>query len=136
VRVGRVDSTDAQFVTSLTTRTRRRVRPKPHGHGRNSPLSFVNAYPEALAAAAGNLQSIGAALNVGTDTAAGPTTGVVPAAADEVSALTAAQFAAHGARFQELSARAARIQAALAATLAISAGSYAATEAANAASAG
>ncbi|ORV85866.1 PE family protein [Mycobacterium interjectum] len=99
-------------------------------------MSFVNAYPAALAAAAGNLQSVGAALNAGTDAAAAPTTEVVPAAADEVSLLTAAQFAAHGARFQELSARAARIQAALAATLATNAASYAATEAANAVSAG
>ena len=99
-------------------------------------MSFVTAYPEVLAAAASNLQSIGAALNVGNAAAAGPTTGVVPAAADEVSVLTAAQFATYGARFQELHARAAQIQAALAATLATSAGSYAETEAANAASAG
>ena len=63
-----------------------------------------------------------------------PTTGVVPAAADEVSILTAAQFATHAARFQELQAQAAQIQAALAATLGTSAGSYEATEAANAAS--
>ena len=60
----------------------------------------------------------------------------VPAAIDEVSILTAAQFATHGQRFQELSAQAARIQATLAATLASSGNSYAATEAANAASAG
>jgi hypothetical protein len=134
--IGDVECFDAQFITSVSTRTHRRVRSRSTGHGRKNPLSFVNAYPKALAAAAGNLQSIGAALNVGTDAAAAPTTGVVPAAADEVSLLTAAQFAAHGARFQELSTRAARIQAALAATLATSAGSYAATEAANAASAG
>ncbi|MBI2701218.1 MULTISPECIES: PE family protein [Mycobacterium] len=97
-------------------------------------MSFVRTYPEHLAAAASNLQSLGAALNVGNAAAATPTTGVVPAAADEVSILTAAQFATHAARFQELQARAAQIQAALAATLGTSAGSYAATEAANAAS--
>ncbi|KQH80415.1 PE family protein [Mycobacterium gordonae] len=97
-------------------------------------MSFVRTYPEHLAAAASNLQSLGAALNVGNAAAAVPTTGVVPAAADEVSILTAAQFATHAARFQELQARAAQIQAALAATLGTSAGSYAATEAANAAS--
>lgn len=98
-------------------------------------MSFVTAYPEVLAAAASNLQSIGASLNVANATAAGPTTGVVPAAVDEVSVLTAAQFATHAARFQELHARAAQIQAALSATLATSAGSYAETEAANAAAA-
>ncbi|MDP7734689.1 PE family protein [Mycobacterium paragordonae] len=97
-------------------------------------MSFVRTYPEHLAAAASNLQSLGAALNVGNAAAAIPTTGVVPAAADEVSILTAAQFATYAARFQELQARAAQIQAALAATLGTSAGSYAATEAANAAS--
>ncbi|AYE96190.1 MULTISPECIES: PE family protein [Mycobacterium] len=97
-------------------------------------MSFVRTYPEHLAAAASNLQSLGAALNVGNAAAAVPTTGVVPAAADEVSILTAAQFATHAARFQELQAKAAQIQAALAATLGTSAGSYAATEAANAAS--
>jgi hypothetical protein len=99
-------------------------------------MSFVRTYPEHLAAAASQLQSLGAALNVGNAAAAGPTTGVVPAASDEVSILTAAQFATHGARFQELHARAAQIQAALSATLATSSGSYAETEAANAASAG
>ncbi len=98
-------------------------------------MSFVRTYPEHLAAAADNLASIGAALNAGNAAAAGPTTGVVPAAVDEVSILTAAQFASHGARFQELHARAAQIQAALTAALATSAGSYAATEAANAAAA-
>jgi hypothetical protein len=52
-----------------------------------------------------------------------------------VSALTAAQFAAHGARYQALSAQVAAIHNLLVATLAAGAGSYAATEAANAASA-
>ncbi|MCV7195242.1 PE family protein [Mycobacterium angelicum] len=99
-------------------------------------MSFVRTYPEHLAAAASNLQSLGAALNVGNAAAAGPITGVVPAAIDEVSVLTAARFATHGQRFQELSAQASRIQATLAATLATSANSYAETEAANAASAG
>jgi PE family len=98
-------------------------------------MSFVHTYPEHVAAAATNLVAIGAALNAGTAVAAGPTTGVVPAAVDEVSILTAVQFATHAARFQELQARAAQIQAALTATLATSAGSYAETEAANAAAA-
>ena len=38
--------------------------------------------------------------------AAAPTTGVVPAAADEVSALTAAQFAAHAQLYQAIGAQA------------------------------
>jgi hypothetical protein len=99
-------------------------------------MSFVRTYPEHLAAAASNLQSLGAALNVGSAAAAAPVTGVVPAAIDEVSILTAAQFATHGQRFQELSAQAARIQATLAATLASNGNLYAVAEATNAASAG
>jgi PE family len=42
-------------------------------------MSFVRTYPEHLAAAASNLQSLGAALNVGSAAAAAPVTGVVPA---------------------------------------------------------
>ncbi len=47
-------------------------------------MSFVTTQPEALAAAAGSLQSIGPTLNAHNAGAAAPTTGVVPAAADEV----------------------------------------------------
>ncbi|MGB6208587.1 PE family protein, partial [Mycobacterium sp.] len=49
-------------------------------------MSFVNAQPEHLTAAAGNLQSIGSAITAQDAAAAAPTTGVVPPAADEVSA--------------------------------------------------
>lgn len=49
--------------------------------------------------------------------------------------LTAVRFAAHAQRFQELSARAAAIQDLMVVMLAASAGSYAATEAANTSSA-
>ncbi|GLD31334.1 hypothetical protein Mkiyose1595_41500 [Mycobacterium kiyosense] len=76
-------------------------------------MSFVRTYPEHLAAAASNLQSLGAALNVGSAAADVPITTVVPAAVDEVSILTAMQFATHAQRFQELSAQASRIQAML-----------------------
>jgi hypothetical protein len=68
--------------------------------------------------------------------AAAPTTGVVPAAADEVSALTAAQFATHAQMYQAVSAQAAAIHEMFVNTLATSAGSYAATESANAIAAG
>ncbi|CMN86292.1 PE family protein [Mycobacterium tuberculosis] len=96
-------------------------------------VSFVMAYPEMLAAAADTLQSIGATTS--NAAAAAPTTGVVPPAADEVSALTAAHFAAHAAMYQSVSARAAAIHDQFVATLASSASSYAATEVANAAAA-
>ena len=99
-------------------------------------MSFVSTQPEALAAAAGTLQGIGSALSAQNAAAAGPTTGLVPAAADEVSALTAAQFTAHAHVYQAVSAQAAEIHELLVNTLGISSGSYAATEAANAAAAG
>lgn len=96
-------------------------------------MSFVTTVPAVLASAAGELQSIGAAVAAGDAAAAAPTTGVVPAAADEVSALTAAHFAAHGALYQEVSAEATAIHELFVSALATSAGSYAAAEAANAA---
>ncbi|UQX12166.1 PE family protein [Candidatus Mycobacterium methanotrophicum] len=98
-------------------------------------MSFVTTQPELLTEAAGNLQGIGAAMTAGNAAAAAPTTGVVPAAADEVSALTAAQFAAHAEMYQAISAQAAAIHEMFVSALGISAGSYAATEAANAAAA-
>lgn len=98
-------------------------------------MSFVTAYPQLMEAAVSDLQTIGAALAVGNGVAAGPTTAVVPAAADEVSELTAAQFAVHAQRYQVLAARSVRIQEFLVATLAANADLYSATEAANAAAA-
>ncbi|GBG38878.1 PE family protein [Mycobacterium montefiorense] len=99
-------------------------------------MSFVTAQPEMLAAVAGDLQGIGGSMSAENAAAAAPTTGVIPAAADEVSALTAAQFAAHAQMYQAVSAQAAVIHQMFVSTLASSAGSYAATEAANAAATG
>jgi hypothetical protein len=99
-------------------------------------MSFVTTQPEALAAAAGNLQGIGATMSAQNAAAAAPTTGVVPAAADEVSALTAAQFAAHAQMYQAVANQASAIHEMFVNTLATSSGSYAATEAANAVAAG
>ena len=96
-------------------------------------MSYVTALPAALVSAAADLESIGCAVAAGNCAAAAPTTGVVPAAADEVSALTAAHFAAHGVLYQELSAQAAAIHELFVSTLGTSACSYWATEAANAA---
>ncbi|MGH3634464.1 PE family protein [Mycobacterium sp.] len=99
-------------------------------------MSFVTAQPEALTAAAGNLQGIGSAMAAQNAAAATPTSGVVPAAADEVSVLTATQFAAHAAMYQAVSAQAEAIHEMFVQTLGTSAGSYAATEVANAIAAG
>jgi PE family len=99
-------------------------------------MSFVTTQPEALTSAAGTLQGIGSSMSAQSAAAATPTTGVVPAAADEVSALTATQFAAHAQMYQAVSAQAAAIHELFVNTLGTSAGSYAATEAANAIAAG
>ncbi len=98
-------------------------------------MSFVTAQPELLTAAAGNLNGIGSVMVAQNAAASAPTTGVIPAAADEVSALTAAQFAAHAQMYQAVSAQAAAIHEQFTATLNASACSYAVTEAANAAAA-
>ena len=99
-------------------------------------MSFVSMQPAELTAAAENLQGIGSSLTAQNAAAAAPTTGVLPAAADEVSALTAAQFATHAEMYQAISAQAAAIHEMFVNTLGASAGSYAATEAANAIAAG
>src|ERR1700678_819760 len=95
-------------------------------------MSFVSTQPAELSAAAENLQGIGSAMTAQNAAAAAPTTGVLPAAADEVSALTAAQFATPPQMYQAISGQAAAIHDMFVRTLGVSAGSYVATEAANA----
>ncbi|MCV7076943.1 PE family protein [Mycobacterium szulgai] len=99
-------------------------------------MSFVVTQPEILAAAAGNLQGIGSAVSAESAAAYAPTTGVTPAAADEVSARTAARFVAHAQLYQAMSAQATAIHDIFVTTLAASADSYADTETANAIAAG
>jgi hypothetical protein len=99
-------------------------------------MSYVTTQPEALTAASATLQGIGSGVSAQNAAAAAPTTGVIPAAADAVSALTAAQFAAHAQMYQAVSAQAAAIHEMFVATLGTSAGSYAVTEAANAVATG
>ncbi|OBJ34353.1 PE family protein [Mycolicibacter heraklionensis] len=99
-------------------------------------MSFLTTQPEALAAASGNLATIAGALNAQNAAAAGPITGLAPAAADEVSALQAAQFSAYGTLYQQISAQAAAMQEMLIHTLRVSADSYGETETANSAAAG
>jgi hypothetical protein len=96
-------------------------------------MSFVTTQPEALAYAAGKLQTLGSAMAAESSAAAAPTTGVVPAAADEVSALQAAIFGAYGSLYQSVNTQATTIHELFVHTLGASAGSYAATESANSA---
>lgn len=99
-------------------------------------MSFVKTEPEGLSAAARNLAAIGSAVATQNAAAAAPTTGVVPPAADEVSALMAAQFATHAQMYQAVSAQAAAMHEMFVRMLGAGAGSYTATEAINAAAAG
>lgn len=94
-------------------------------------MSFVSALPEELIATAADLRGIGDVLAAQSAATATPTTGVVPAAADEVSALIAAQFARHAQMYQAISKRAAQVHEMFVNTLQRSAQSYAATDAAN-----
>jgi hypothetical protein len=98
-------------------------------------MTFVTTQPEMLTSAAGQLQGIGTAIAAQNAAIAAPTTGVIPAAADEVSALTAAQFADHAQTYQTVSAQAAAMHEMFVRMLRASAGSYATTEAANVAAA-
>ncbi len=95
-------------------------------------MSFVITHPEALTYAAGKLQTLGSAMAAENAATAAPTTGLIPAGADEVSGLQAAVFAAYGSLYQSVSAQAATIHEQFVQTLGASAGSYAATENANA----
>jgi hypothetical protein len=99
-------------------------------------MSFVTTQPEALTAAAANLAGIGTTMSAQNAAVAAPTTGVIPAAADEVSALTATQFTIHAQMYQAVSAQAEAIHQLFVSTLGTSAMSYAAAEAANAVAAG
>jgi PE family len=99
-------------------------------------MSYVTTQPEAMATAASGLGAIGASMNSQNAAAAASTTGVLPAAADEVSALTAAQFVTHAEMYQAVSGEAAAIHQMLVDTLAAGAASYGTTEASNAAAAG
>ena len=99
-------------------------------------MAFVTTQPEIVAAAANHLQGIGSAMVAQNLAGAAPTTGVIPAAADEASALTATQFAAHAQMYHAVSAQATAIHDLFVTILGASAHSYAATEAANTIAAG
>jgi len=96
-------------------------------------MSFVTTQPQALTYAAGKLHTLGSAMATESAAVAHPTTGVIPAAADEVSALQATIFAAYGTLYQSVNAQAAAIHELFVHTLGASAASYVATESANSA---
>lgn len=71
-------------------------------------MSFVIAVPEFLSAAATDLANLGSTISAANAAASIPTTGVLAAGADDVSAAIAALFGAHAQAYQTISAQAAR----------------------------
>jgi|GEM_PF-612272 len=95
-------------------------------------MSFVTAAPDLVEAAAQDLAGIRSSLMEASASVAVPTTGVVPAAADEVSAGVAALFGNFGKEFQAVSAQAQAFHAEFVNAMNAGAAAYASTEAANA----
>ena len=63
-------------------------------------MSFLIAAPELVAAAATDLANIGSTITEANASAVAPTTGVLAAGADEVSAAIASLFSGHAEAFQ------------------------------------
>ena len=93
--------------------------------------TFLIAATDVLAAASADLSGIGEAVRDAGASAAPATTGIAPAAADEVSAAITRLFGNYAADFQALSARTAAFHTGFVQTLVHSASAYAATEAAS-----
>ena len=94
---------------------------------------YVIAAPEMMTAAATDLATIGSDLSAAHTAAAAPTTGLIPAAADEVSAGIAHLFSQYGGGFQALAGKASVFHDQFVQNLKASAGAYTSAEAANAA---
>ncbi|OBI92216.1 PE domain-containing protein [Mycobacterium sp. 1245805.9] len=98
-------------------------------------MSFLVATPEMVSAAAASLAKIGTTLGEATSAAAGSTTSVVAAGADDVSAAISRLFGLYGQRFQALIAQAATFNNEFSNLLNDGAAAYLGTEIANAANA-
>lgn len=95
-------------------------------------MSFVFATPEYLAAAASDLANLASSISSANAAALTPTSGVLAAGADEVSAGIAALFGAHAEVYQALSAQAAMFHQQFVELMSGGAAQYALAEAANA----
>lgn len=96
-------------------------------------MSYVIATPEMMATAAFDLARIGSQVSAASAVAAMPTTEVVAACADEVSAVVASLFARHAQAYQALSLQATAFHQQFVQALTGAGGAYAAAEAVNAA---
>ncbi len=93
-------------------------------------MAYVLAQPQAMAAATADIAGIGLAINEANAAAAGPTTGVLEAAADEVSASTATLLNSYAREYQAVIRQAGAFHNEFAQLLAGVATVYAETEAA------
>jgi PE family/PPE-SVP subfamily C-terminal region len=98
-------------------------------------MSHVTTAPAAISAAATQLEGVGTSFATESSAAAGSTTAIAPAAADEVSILQSGVFSTYGQLYQTVSAQAQAIHQQFVNTLQQSSGSYQETEGANAAGA-
>jgi hypothetical protein len=94
-------------------------------------MSFVTTAPPAIAAAAAQLEGVGTSFATESSAAAGSTTAISPAAADEVSILQSGVFSTYGQLYQTVSAQAQAIHQQFVSLLQSSSGSYQETEGAN-----
>lgn len=94
-------------------------------------MSFVNAEPAALAAAASDVAGIGSSISAANAAAVARTTNLVSAAQDEVSTAIAALFGTHAQEFQALSGAAAAFHDQFVKTLSEAADLYVGAEAEN-----
>ena len=99
--------------------------------GETRKMMYVNTQPETLAAAAADVAGVGSTISAASDAAAGLTTGVPAAAADEVSTATAMLFNVYAQEYQAAIAQAVTFHDKFARALAAAGNAYANTEAAN-----
>jgi PE-PPE domain/PE family len=93
-------------------------------------MAYVLTQPEVMMTAAADVAEMGSALNQAHAAAAGPISGVVAAAADEVSAATATLFSTYAREYQAVTRQAAAFQDAFTRALVAAGNAYANAEAA------
>ncbi|MGF2952712.1 PE family protein, partial [Mycobacterium sp. THU-M116] len=91
-------------------------------------MSFVLAAPDALVSAASDLAGLGSTISTANAVAAPPTTGVLAAAADEVSTQIAALFSHHAVEYQQLSSQVSQFHQRFVQALTEAANAYASAE--------
>lgn len=96
-------------------------------------MAYVITAPPILASAAADVEKVGSAISTAYADAASATTGLLPAAEDEVSAAIATLFGLYGQEYQAIATQAAAFHSGFTQLLAAAGNAYAAAEAANAA---